>query len=437
MSRIDTLFKKIELAEITPPEMVWEKIEVALKEDDRKIIFWYSNDYVKVATILFGFIGAVGLFFFLKSNMIPIFNQLISNSPQVVYSTPQKIEAIAVEEKQILLTSQNNELLKKISKNKLNYVHENTKINRKNRSEKIEDFTSKNQSIDEKIETSTIIEKDIFADAKNATNESYVQNQLNTDESSDWELIEPMESIHNNSLETENSILVSSNNYTYEIPSLNLFKESFKPYFYLSTTMGVNSAQVYMNTEAQNLYFSGYASFNRKFGYQFGSEFGYQFNKKWSIESGMFYSQYIQTFMENNNVVEKNGFMYIDQLEFPLMARYSIFLKEENPLILSFKAGLMYGSVLQYQVNYIERELITLNEKKYSIDADKRNYNSLQLGYIAGIDLDAFVSKKVALHLSTVTSYLSQLENFPLFSSYKEKPKQLSTTFAVGMKFKF
>jgi hypothetical protein len=230
---------------------------------------------------------------------------------------------------------------------------------------------------------------------------------------------------------------LSTQSYAYEMPTLNLIKESFKPYFYLTTTMGVNAAQVFMNSDAQNSYFSGNATFNRKFGYQFGSEMGYQFSRKWSIESGLFYSQYIQTFSEKNNLFEKNGFMYIDQLEFPLMARYSIFLKEENPLILSFKAGLMYGSVLQYQVNYVERELLSLNEKKYSIDADKRNYNSLQLGYIAGIDFDAFVSQKVALHLSTVTSYLSQLENFPLFSSYKENPKQLATSFAVGMKFKF
>ena len=71
------------------------------------------------------------------------------------------------------------------------------------------------------------------------------------------------------------------------------------------------------------------------------------------------------------------------------------------------------------------------------IDADKRNYNSLQLGYIAGIDLDVFLSRNVSFHLSSVSSYLSQLENFPLFSTYKEKPKQLATSFAVGMKFKF
>jgi hypothetical protein len=435
MSRLDTLFKNLDQAEIAPPEIVWEKIEAVLKEDDRKVLFWFSKDYAKVATLLFGFVGSIGMFLFLKSNMMPIFNQILEDKPRIVYSNPHKMEEVVQQEKEILANAsfpKNNDISIVTSRNKSQNSSNSSMQANHSRSFKMID---KINDVDAKAETSSQTEKETKILDENIEIASQVQE--NREENSDWELIEPMELIQNESIISENSMKLSTQSYAYEMPTLNLIKESFKPYFYLTTTMGVNAAQVFMNSDAQNSYFSGNATFNRKFGYQFGSEMGYQFSRKWSIESGLFYSQYIQTFSEKNNLFEKNGFMYIDQLEFPLMARYSIFLKEENPLILSFKAGLMYGSVLQYQVNYVERELLSLNEKKYSIDADKRNYNSLQLGYIAGIDFDAFVSQKVALHLSTVTSYLSQLENFPLFSSYRENPKQLATSFAVGMKFKF
>ena len=435
MSRLDTLFKNLDRAEIAPPEIVWNKIEAALKEDDRKILFWFSKDYAKVATLLFGFVGSIGMFLFLKSNMMPIFNQILEDKPRIVYSNPNKMEEVAQQEKEILANAsipKNNDIPIATSRNKSQNSTNSSMQAHHSQSFKMVDHIN---DVDVKAETFSQTEKETKIVDENIEIASQVQVKL--EDNLEWELIEPMESIQNESIISQNSMMLSTQSYSYEMPTLNLIKESFKPYFYLTTTMGVNAAQVFMNSDAHNSYFSGNATFNRKFGYQFGSEIGYQFSRKWSIESGLFYSQYIQTFSEKNNLFEKNGFMYIDQLEFPLMARYSIFLKEENPLVLSFKAGLMYGSVLQYQVNYVERELLSLNEKKYSIDADKRNYNSLQLGYIAGIDFDAFVSQKVALHLSTMTSYLSQLENFPLFSSYKEKPKQLATSFAVGMKFKF
>jgi hypothetical protein len=437
MSNIDTIFKKLEKAEMTPPQSVWEGIASALKEEnDRKIIFWYSTDAAKIATLFLGFAGAIGMFLFLKSSMMPIFNQLMSNKPEIVFTNPDKIEEIQNQEKAILsqkAIQENSSNSQKFTKNKIQNTVSNSQNSIEGNQSTIE--IADNQSTNDNpsnVRSTTEQNGETEIESKS---EQILTEQLKDD--SEWELIEPIESINNGVLISDNSMEIASQNYTYETPVLDRIKQSFNPYFYLTTTLGINAAQVFMNSDAQNSYFTGNATFNKKFGYQFGSEIGYQFTKKWSIESGLMYSQYIQTFSEKDNLLEKNGFMYIDQIEFPLMARYSIFLKEENPLILSFKAGLMYGSVLQYQVNYVERELLTLNERKFSIDADKRNYNSLQLGYIAGFDLDAFVSKKVALHISSVTSYLSQLENFPFFSAQKEKPKQLATSFAVGMKFKF
>jgi len=435
MSRLDTLFKNLDQAEIIPPEIVWDRIESILKEEeDRKIFFWLSKNQAKIATLLFGFVGSIAFFLFLKSNMAPIFNQIIENKSVIVYSDPREMEEILQIEKEFLASSSSYNS-SKFNIRQTKKLKNNSDFSRQSNTNQPIELAYNSNDVDIKGELNSQIEQEDKEINTNIVLAS--QDLINHEENSDWELIEPIESIQKESIIYNNSIILSNQSYNYDLPLLNFIKESFNPYFYLTTSMGVNAAQVYMNSDAQNTYFSGNASFNRKFGYQFGSEIGYQFSKKWSIESGLFYSQYIQTFLEKNNIIEKNGFMYIDQLEFPIMARYSIFLKEENPIILSFKAGLMYGSVLQYQVNYVERELLSLNEKKYSIDADKRNYNSLQLGYIAGIDLDVFVSRKVALHLSSVSSYLSQLENFPLFSTYKEKPKQLSTSFAVGMKFKF
>jgi hypothetical protein len=437
MSNIDTIFKKLEKAEMTPPQSVWEGIASALKEEnDRKIIFWYSTDAAKIATLFLGFAGAIGMFLFLKSSMMPIFNQLMSNKPEIVFTNPDKIEEIQNQEKAILrqkAIQENSSNSQKFTKNKIQNTVSNSQNSIEGNQSNIE--IADNQSTNDNPSNVRSTMEQNGETEIDSKREQILTEQLKDD--SEWELIEPIESINNGVLISDNSMEIASQNYTYETPVLDRIKQSFNPYFYLTTTLGINAAQVFMNSDAQNSYFTGNATFNKKFGYQFGSEIGYQFSKKWSIESGLMYSQYIQTFSEKDNLLEKNGFMYIDQIEFPLMARYSIFLKEENPLILSFKAGLMYGSVLQYQVNYVERELLTLNERKFSIDADKRNYNSLQLGYIAGFDLDAFVSKKVALHISSVTSYLSQLENFPFFSAQKEKPKQLATSFAVGMKFKF
>lgn len=437
MSKIDTIFKKLEKVEMTPPQSVWEGIASALKEDnDRKIVFWYSTDAAKIATLFLGFAGAIGMFLFLKSSMMPIFNQLMSSKPEIVFTNPDKIEEVQNQEKVILQQKafkDNSSTSQKLTDNKIHNTKSNSQNSNVNNQTNIE--IAENKAMNENPSDIHSNIEQITESVNEFKNEQNLAQDINED--SEWELIEPIESINNGALIADNSMEIASQNYTYETPVLDMIKQSFNPYFYLTTTLGVNAAQVFMNSDAQNSYFTGNATFNKKFGYQFGSEVGYQFSKKWGIESGLMYSQYIQTFSEKDNLMEKNGFMYIDQIEFPLMARYSIFLKEENPLILSFKAGLMYGSVLQYQVNYVERELLTLNERKYSIDADKRNYNSLQLGYIAGFDLDAFVSKKVALHISSVTSYLSQLENFPFFSAQKEKPKQLATSFAVGMKFKF
>jgi hypothetical protein len=164
---------------------------------------------------------------------------------------------------------------------------------------------------------------------------------------------------------------------------------------------------------------------------------GYYFKKHWSVETGAYFSQYIQGFKEGMGALERDGLMYIDQLEFPLMLRYSIFFDNAYPKVLSLKAGLIYGSVLQYQVNYYERNLMTNLKSEYKIDADKRQYNSLQMGYIAGFDFDNYLSDRFSLNTSIMASYVSQLENFPLFNSQYQRPRQLSTFFSIGIKVKF
>jgi hypothetical protein len=194
---------------------------------------------------------------------------------------------------------------------------------------------------------------------------------------------------------------------------------------------------VFYNSNVQNDYFSSNAVFTSKFGYTTGFQLGYYFKKHWSVETGAYFSQYIQGFKEGMGVLERDGLMYIDQLEFPLMLRYSIFFDNAYPKVLSIKAGLIYGSVLQYQVNYYERNLMTNLKSEYNIDADKRQYNSLQMGYIAGFDFDNYLSKRFSLNTSIMASYVSQLENFPLFNSQYQRPRQLSTFFSIGIKVKF
>jgi hypothetical protein len=130
--------------------------------------------------------------------------------------------------------------------------------------------------------------------------------------------------------------------------------------------------------------------------------------------------------------------MYIDQIDLPLAARFSInFGDIDYPKSFSFKSGLIYNSVTQYQVNYTDKNYTTKLESEYHIDADKRLYNSLQLGCILGFDFDAFISKKISLNIAMLNSIVSQFNNFPFFKSDIHRPIQYSTTFSIGTKIRF
>jgi hypothetical protein len=102
---------------------------------------------------------------------------------------------------------------------------------------------------------------------------------------------------------------------------------------------------------------------------------------------------------------------------------------------------LIYSNVIFYQVNYLDRFNRTIpvgvNEQYVSVDVDKRQYNSMQLGYTAGFDLDAYFSKKIALNLSILNALVSQANNFPLFNAEKQRPIQFSTSFSIGTKIRF
>ena len=237
-----------------------------------------------------------------------------------------------------------------------------------------------------------------------------------------------------------------------EIPSLTLKldeetkkdepKLSFLNKLYLTPYMGTNYTQVTYRDKPTNDYFSDKATFSGELGYNVGIQFGYQLNKRWSLESGISLGQYILGFKEDYSTYDRNGKMYIDQLDIPLMARYSIPLGSKNlPLAFSIKGGLIYSNVIFYQVNYLDRFNRTIpvgmNEQYVSVDVDKRQYNSMQLGYTAGFDFDAYFSKKIALNLSMLNALVSQANNFPLFNVEKQRPIQFSTSFSIGTKIRF
>jgi hypothetical protein len=121
----------------------------------------------------------------------------------------------------------------------------------------------------------------------------------------------------------------------------------------------------------------------------------------------------------------------------------------DNKLVLDSKTGfpievcedvrvLLPDKVEQKVIeDYYPVESIKSKKQQYKIDADKRQYNSLQMGYIAGFDFDNYLSNRFSLNTSIMASYVSQLENFPLFNSQYQRPRQLSTFFSIGIKVRF
>jgi hypothetical protein len=215
-------------------------------------------------------------------------------------------------------------------------------------------------------------------------------------------------------------------------------KKKFNKGVYITPYFGGNFTQVHYQGTPNSPYFTDKATFTGKIGYNLGAQVGYQFAPNWSIESGLGFGQYIQSFKEISQTMNRKGLMYIDQIDIPLMARFSIpFGNEEFPKTFSFKSGLLYNSVLKYQVNYTDFDRSGIVENNFQVEADKRQYNSLQMGYLLGFDFDAFISRRVSLNLSMLNSFVSQLENFPLFSGDTRRPIQYSNTFTIGTKIRF
>lgn len=215
-------------------------------------------------------------------------------------------------------------------------------------------------------------------------------------------------------------------------------KKKFKKGGYITPYFGGNFTQVHYQGTPNSPYFTDKATFTGKIGYNLGTQVGYQFAPNWSIESGLGFGQYIQSFKESSQAMNRKGLMYIDQIDIPLMVRFSIpFGNEEFPKTFSFKSGLLYNSVLKYQVNYTDFDRSGIVENNFQVEADKRQYNSLQMGYLLGFDFDAFISRRVSLNLSMLNSFVSQLENFPLFSGDTRRPLQYSNTFTIGTKIRF
>lgn len=213
--------------------------------------------------------------------------------------------------------------------------------------------------------------------------------------------------------------------------------------FYLTPYMGANYTQVFYQDKPTNNYFSDKAQFSGQIGYNSGVQFGFQLNKKWSLESGIGLGQYILGFKEDYGTYFRDGHMYIDQLDIPLLMRYTIGLNNKKlPLTLALKGGLIYSNVIFYQINYTDKfnRIISIgspNEQSFKFDVDKRQYNSMQFGYAAGFDLDAFVSNKISLNLSMLNALVSQINNFPFFGAERQRPIQFSTSFSIGTKIRF
>lgn len=425
MNQFEDFLLLVKNAKVAPSPNVWVNIEKRLqKKKKRGIFFW--NHFTQTQTIvlfsgfIFSLISSIYLYKYYAENN---FNSITYSSS---YRKTQFYKNVKIKPEFI----ENVKIISKIERNSEFKIVENINRNQIERSVK---NTKSNSSINKKNEenASKLISQIPIMETSDEKIKVYYKNE--------WVELEPVDVI-NRDLEIQekafsqkvNPLIASNSNLSIElVPSKSQNK------FYFTPVIGGNLSQVFYNSNVQNDYFSSNAVFTSKFGYTTGFQFGYYFKKHWSVETGAFFSQYIQGFKEGMGAFEREGLMYIDQLEFPLMLRYSLFFENAYPKILSFKAGLVYGSVLQYQVNYLERDLTTNLKSEFKIDADKRQYNSLQLGYIAGIDLDNYLSNRFALNTSIMASYVSQLENFPLFTNQYQRPRQLSTYFSIGIKVKF
>ena len=421
MNQFEDYLLLIKNAEAMPSRKVWTGVEKHLQKKKKRGVFVWSyftqaQKWVLFSGLLTSLLSSIFLYQnYSKNNLNVILPNVASNNKTQFY---KKVTFDTDK-------NQNNKLISKINEIKIAEKNYRKSIDRPV-------LNLKNKTNNDKlVNASKLISQIPIIESEDQKIKVYYNQN--------WIELEPVEIINKrleiNEKDFSNEIMAPITlNQDYKI-DLEVSKSSNS--FYFTPVIGGNLSQVFYNSNVQNDYFSSNAVFTSKFGYTTGFQLGYYFKKHWSVETGAYFSQYIQGFKEGMGVLERDGLMYIDQLEFPLMLRYSIFFDNAYPKVLSIKAGLIYGSVLQYQVNYYERNLMTNLKSEYNIDADKRQYNSLQMGYIAGFDFDNYLSKRFSLNTSIMASYVSQLENFPLFNSQYQRPRQLSTFFSIGIKVKF
>jgi hypothetical protein len=421
MNQFEDYLLLIKNAEAMPSRKVWMGVEKHLQKKKKRGVFAWSyftqaQKWVLFSGLLTSLLSSIFLYQnYSKNNLNVILPNVASNNKTQFY---KKVTFDTDK-------NQNNKLISKINEIKIAEKNYRKSIDRPV-------LNLKNKTNNDKlVNASKLISQIPIIESEDQKIKVYYNQN--------WIELEPVEIINKrleiNEKDFSNEIMAPITlNQDYKI-DLEVSKSSNS--FYFTPVIGGNLSQVFYNSNVQNDYFSSNAVFTSKFGYTTGFQLGYYFKKHWSVETGAYFSQYIQGFKEGMGVLERDGLMYIDQLEFPLMLRYSIFFDNAYPKVLSLKAGLIYGSVLQYQVNYYERNLMTNLKSEYNIDADKRQYNSLQMGYIAGFDFDNYLSKRFSLNTSIMASYVSQLENFPLFNSQYQRPRQLSTFFSIGIKVKF
>jgi hypothetical protein len=421
MNQFEDYLLLIKNAEAMPSRKVWMGVEKHLQKKKKRGVFAWSyytqaQKWVLFSGLLTSLLSSIFLYQnYSKNNLNVILPNVASNNKTQFY-------------KKVTFDTDKNHNNKLISKiNEIKIVEKNY---RKSIDRPVLNLKNKTNN-DKLVNASKLISQIPIIESEDQKIKVYYNQN--------WIELEPVEIINKrleiNEKDFSNEIMAPITlNQDYKI-DLEVSKSSNS--FYFTPVIGGNLSQVFYNSNVQNDYFSSNAVFTSKFGYTTGFQLGYYFKKHWSVETGAYFSQYIQGFKEGMGVLERDGLMYIDQLEFPLMLRYSIFFDNAYPKVLSLKAGLIYGSVLQYQVNYYERNLMTNLKSEYNIDADKRQYNSLQMGYIAGFDFDNYLSKRFSLNTSIMASYVSQLENFPLFNSQYQRPRQLSTFFSIGIKVKF
>lgn len=421
MNQFEDYLLLIKNAEAMPSRKVWMGVEKHLQKKKKRGVFAWSyftqaQKWVLFSGLLTSLLSSIFLYQnYSKNNLNVILPNVASNNKTQFY---KKVTFDTDK-------NQNNKLISKINEIKIAEKNYRKSIDRPV-------LNLKNKTNNDKlVNASKLISQIPIIESEDQKIKVYYNQN--------WIELEPVEIINKrleiNEKDFSNETMAPITlNQDYKI-DLEVSKSSNS--FYFTPVIGGNLSQVFYNSNVQNDYFSSNAVFTSKFGYTTGFQLGYYFKKHWSVETGAYFSQYIQGFKEGMGVLERDGLMYIDQLEFPLMLRYSIFFDNAYPKVLSIKAGLIYGSVLQYQVNYYERNLMTNLKSEYNIDADKRQYNSLQMGYIAGFDFDNYLSKRFSLNTSIMASYVSQLENFPLFNSQYQRPRQLSTFFSIGIKVKF